>query len=372
MSKQAVVKDALKEEFQSSFGVNASVPDPVAVGDAHAGRGADQETPAAEPECYAPGEPGTEPATPRTELLAHLFDQLHGMGTEELSGMYAEFAKLGDFGGNAHAGRSADQATHDSEPESYSEDIREDVKLVLKNTGLDEATIDRASQLFEAAVSARVIERSVELQARMNEELQEAVDTRCAEIEDRNARYMDSVAEAWYEDNKIAIQSGIRTELAESFLTGLKELFEKHYVDIPEDKVAVVESLAAEVQSLQARLDEAEDKLMEQESVRVADVELRDSLVMEASDGLTEMQKEKLQTIAESVDFDASRAEEFSGLLQTLREDFVERSVKRGDAEGMLTEEVEVIDEGVVDDVDIDPSISQLAKQVGRLSARAV
>src|SRR5574337_386137 len=317
MKKKEMVKDALKEEFQSSFGVNASVPDPVDVGDTHAGRAADQVSePDNKPEAYEDGQPGTEPPTPRTEILAHFFDRLHSMGTEELSGMYAELAKLGGIGADAHAGRTADQSTSEREPERYAEDIREDVKLVLKNTNLDEATIDRAANLFEAAVTSRVMERMVELQGRM-----------------------DDVAEQWYEDNKLSIESGIRTELAESFLSGLKELFDKHYVDIPEDKVNVVESLAAEVQELRARLDEAEDKLIEQENVAQQNEELRDSLVVEASVGLTELEKDRLKQLAESVEFDATRQEEFSELLQTLREDFVVRPVKRGDAESMRSEE---------------------------------
>lgn len=374
MKKKEMVKDALKEEFQSSFGVNASVPDPVDVGDTHAGRAADQVSePDNKPEAYEDGQPGTEPPTPRTEILAHLFDQLHSMGTEELSGMYAELAKLGGIGADAHAGRTADQSTSEREPERYAEDIREDVKLVLKNTNLDEATIDRAANLFEAAVTSRVMERMVELQGRMDEELQEQIEAKCGEIEERNAQYMDYVAEQWYEDNKLSIESGIRTELAESFLSGLKELFDKHYVDIPEDKVNVVESLAAEVQELRARLDEAEDKLIEQENVAQQNEELRDSLVVEASVGLTELEKDRLKQLAESVEFDATRQEEFSELLQTLREDFVVRPVKRGDAESMLTEEVEIENDNLTeDDYDSDPTIAQLAKQVGRLGGRVI
>src|SRR5574337_1178790 len=358
MKKKEMVKDALKEEFQSSFGVNASVPDPVDVGDTHAGRAADQVSePDNKPEAYEDGQPGTEPPTPRTEILAHLFDRLHSMGTEELSGMYAELAKLGGIGADAHAGRTADQSTSEREPERYAEDIREDVKLVLKNTNLDEATIDRAANLFEAAVTSRVMERMVELQGRMDEELQEQIEAKCGEIEERNAQYMDYVAEQWYEDNKLSIESGIRTELAESFLSGLKELFDKHYVDIPEDKVNIVESLAAEVQELRARLDEAEDKLIEQENVAQQNKELRDSL----------------EQLAESVEFDATRQEEFNELLQTLREDFVVRPVKRGDAESMLTEEVEIENDNLTeDDYDSDPTIAQLAKQVGRLGGRVI
>src|SRR5574337_1627814 len=86
MKKKEMVKDALKEEFQSSFGVNASVPDPVDVGDTHAGRAADQVSePDNKPEAYEDGQPGTEPPTPRTEILAHLFDRLHSMGTDRKS-----------------------------------------------------------------------------------------------------------------------------------------------------------------------------------------------------------------------------------------------------------------------------------------------
>lgn len=370
-TKKNAVKDTLKEEFQASFGVDSSVPDPVDAGDTHAGRGADQQTgDDVEPVAYVEGQPGTTPPTPRTEILAHLFDQLRGMDEVQLGGMYAELLGLGGIGGDAHAGRNADQSTTATEPSSYA-GVREDVKLVLKNTNLDEATVDRAAKLFEAAVAARVIEKEVELEGKFEERFQEEFEAKCGELEEQNAQYMNRIAEEWYADNKVAIDSGIRAELAESFLAGLKDLFEKHYVNIPEDKVDVVEKLAEEVQTLRAQLDEAEDKLIKQDAVTEKDNSIRDSIVAEAAKDLSELQKERLQQIVETVEFDASRPEEFTELVQTLRDDFVVTPAKLGDAERMLSEEVIVEGTDVQED-DVDPEISQLAKQVGRLGARVI
>lgn len=370
-TKKSTVKDALKEEFQSSFGVDASVPDPVVAGDTHAGRAADQVTaPDPEPTAYVEGQPGTTPPTPRTEMLAHLFDRLRGMDEVQLGGMYAELAQLGGIGGDAHAGRTADQSTTATEPASYA-GVREDVKLVLKNTNLDEETVDRATKLFEAAVEARIIEATVELEGQFADRLQEEVDLKCGELEEQNAQYMNRIAEEWYADNQITIDSGIRTELAESFIEGLKDLFEKHYIEIPEDRVDVVEKLAEEVQALRTKLDEAEDQLIRQHADEQEAEALRESIVEELSEGLTELQKDRLQQIVETVDFDTSRVDDFKELVQTLREDFVVRPAKLGNAESMLNEEI-IVEGEAVEEVDADPAILRLAKEVGRFGSRAI
>lgn len=359
------INKTVAEEFKSSFGVNASVPDPVAVGDTHAGRAADQATDASggEPTAYA-GQPGSEQPT-RNEMLAHLFDGLSGTDPVRLQGLYADYCKLGGFGADTHAGRAADQVTSEKIASSYG-NVKEDVETVLKNTNLDEETISRAAQLFEAAVKNRVLSLQVEAEKAFEEKLSEAIAEKLAELDDANATYMDYVAKEWMEENKVAIEQNIRTELAESFLAGLKDLFEKHYINIPEDKIDVVEKLAEEVETLQAQLDEAKAQLIEQQIEADAEAAQRSRVVEEVSKDLTESQKERLSMLSESIDFTSS--EEFKSILETVADDFIKTSVKATDATEALNEEVTLDVTGVqVLDEDVDPQIAALVKDVGRL-----
>jgi len=360
------VKKTVAEEFRSSFGVNASVPDPMTVGDTHAGRAADQATDASggEPTAYA-GQAGSEQPT-RNEMLAHLFDNLASTDPVQLQGMYADFLKLGGFGADTHAGRAADQSTSEHIATSYG-NVKEDVKLVLKNTNLDEQVLERASTLFEAAVKNRVIALQVESEKVFEEKLATAIAEKLAELDESNAKYMDYVAKEWAEENKVAIEHNMRTELAESFLDGLKELFEKHYIDIPEDKVDVVEKLAEEVETLQTQLDEAKAQLIEQAAAVDAEKAKRTEVVESVSKDLTESQKERLSMLSESIDF--TNPEEFKSILETVVEDFIKTPVKLSDATEGLDEQVTLLNESTDNDSDenADPQIAHLAKDVGRL-----
>lgn len=354
------------EEFRSSFGVNATVPEPVVTGDTHAGRAADQVTDPSggEPTAYA-GQAGSEQPT-RNEMLAHIFDGLAATDPVQLQGLYAEFSKLGGFGGDAHTGRAADQSTSEKIAASYGS-VKEDVETVLKNTNLDEATITRAAQLFEAAVKNRVLSLQVEAEKEFEEKLSAAVAEKIAELDEQNATYMDYVAKEWMEENKVAIEQNIRTELAESFLDGLKDLFKKHYIDIPEDKVDVVEKLAEEVETLQSQLDEARAQLIEQQVSADTEEAARQQVVEEVSKDLTESQKERLSMLSESIDF--TDTEEFKSILNTVAEEFIKTPVKVSDATEGLDEQVTLLTEETssTDTDDTDPRIAALAKDVGRL-----
>lgn len=358
-------KKTVAEEFRSSFGVNATVPEPVAVGNAHAGRAADQATDASggEPVAFA-GQPGSEQPT-RNEMLAHLFDNLAGTDPVQLQGLYADYLKLGGFGADTHTGRAADQATAESIPTSYG-NVKEDVQIVLKNTNLDEATIERAATLFEAAVKNRVLDLQVKMEQESEELVAAAITEKLAELEESNAAYMDYVAKEWAKDNEVAIEHNMRAEMAESLLDGLKELFQKHYIDIPEDKVNVVEKLAEEVETLQAQLDEAKSQLIEQQAAVDEEVAQRKQVVEEVSGDLTETQKDRLALLSESIDF--TNVEEFKTILETVAEDFIKTPVKATDATESLNEEV-TLDAGntkVVDD-NVDPQIAAMVSTVGRL-----
>lgn len=328
----------LKEEFVSSFDVDASVPDPVTTGDAHAERPADLAGESdVRPTNYAEDNVSTDanPLPARTVMLSQVFNTLFRMPEAELSGMYGELQKLGGIGADSHALRPADVNTGaDQTAANYAngtaEDqenlaanasaVAEDLKSLLSGTELSEKTIKEAVTLFQAAVTNRSLMVASNLEEEYSKVFQEALDEFCTDLEEQNNKYMDAVAEKWLKENEVAIESGIRVKLAESFIAGLKELFEQHYVDIPESKIDVEAELMAQNDRLQEELDAANDLVIQMkeslaevedktkqineslELEAVAQDETRASILAELSEGLSVPQMERLAVLAEELD----------------------------------------------------------------------
>lgn len=352
----------------SSFGVDDSIPEPVAMGDAHDGRNADQVTAEPEATAYAGAAGADQPthvdvsgteAPTKSELISGILTGAYSMAQPELAAIYGELCKMGGFGGDTHDGRTADQSTgSDREPETY----REDVKLVLAGSELSEDAINRATVLFEAAVNNRMIEVVAKLDEVYDARMNEALDEKEQEMEVTNAKYMDYLSEKWLEENQVAIDSNIRTEMAESFLAGLRELFEDHYIDIPEDKVDVVSAMSEEIADLEDRLSAAEAELIDRnEQVEEEEIRsIRASAVERASAGLTESQKDRLSVLAESVDFETE--EDLVDSLKAISDVTVATRIKSG--ADQLNEEVQI--DSNVDYGDADPVVSQIAQFASR------
>jgi hypothetical protein len=196
-----------------------------------------------------------------------------------------------------HAPRSLSKIT------SADIDVSEDVDALLNGSELDEEFKEKISTIFEAAVVAKVneeiakyaveVESDVELtSAQIVEELTEKVDN-----------YLDYVVQEWVEENKLAIEKGVRADMVEDFLHGLKNLFTEHYVDVPEEKVDVVEELFAKIEELESKLNEQID-----ENVgllgKVKDFE-KETIFAESTGELTDTQVAKLRSLAEGIDFNS-------------------------------------------------------------------
>lgn len=309
------------DDFVSSFGVPAAVPGPVETGDAHAGRPADQEGESDPTRTTYEGDPAAQPLPPRTVMLSRVFDSLYALPDVELQGMYGELQKLGGFGGDSHALRPADVNTKDQSPASYvgadlsaTQTVSEDLKLILKDSNLSEAVIAEAVTLFQAALHNKLLEVRAQLEDRYAGALQESVDEFSKTLEERNEQYMDALAEEWLKENEVAVESNVRVALAESFIDGLKKLFEDHYVDMPAERVNVEAELMNKVDELQEALDAANAKLLEStkpadtkpltESLEETDQdELRATVLASLSESLTEPQKARFAAITEDVQF---------------------------------------------------------------------
>ena len=197
-------------------------------------------------------------------------------------------------------------------------DIEEDVNALLGGEELTEEFKAKAKTIFEAAVKSRVNEARAEIEAEHAAKLDEEVAAAKVELTERVDNYLEYVSEEWFNENQLAIEHGLKTELTESFLTGMKALFEEHYVSIPDDKYDVLESMVEKLDDMETKLNEQIEKNINLNS-RLGE-SVADGILGDVSEGLAATQKEKLASLAESVEFESE--EEYREKLEVLRESY--------------------------------------------------
>ena len=217
-------------------------------------------------------------------------------------------------------------------------DIEEDVNALLGGEELSEEFREKAKLVFESALNSKVAEIHEALEIQYETKLEEAKEGLKEALTDRVDSYLEYVAEEWMTENELAIEHGLKTEMTESFLSGMKGLFEEHYVTIPEDKYDVLESMVEKLDDMETKLNEQIDKnigLNQRLSESVSD-----NILDQVSEGLAVTQKEKLASLAESVEFESE--EEYREKLETLKESYFSRSpVSTSEAPQTLSEGVD-------------------------------
>jgi len=206
-------------------------------------------------------------------------------------------------------------------PKITSEDVSvtEDVNAMFEGADdLNEEFKEKAATIFEAAVVAKVNEQLEKISTNFEAELAEEVETLQKEMSDNLDQYLDYVVEQWMEENRLAVEQGLKAEMVEDFLRGLKGLFEEHYIEIPDEKVDVVEELAARTEELESKLNEQIEKNVELHGV--VEQYKRDQLIESVSASLTDTQKAKFETLAEGIDF--SDEETFVNKLSVIKESY--------------------------------------------------
>ena len=208
----------------------------------------------------------------------------------------------------------------DEDEEVYEEefDIEEDVNALMEGEELSEEFQEKARTIFEAALKTRAGQIKEALEARYEAALLEEIETIKEDLEERVEAYLEYVAEEWLEENRLQVETGIKVKVTESFLEGLKGLCEQHYVQMPEEKYDVLEGMVE-------KLDEMEEKLNEQieKNIRLnqrLSESVADRILDEVSEGLAVTQKEKLATLAESVEFEGETS--YRSKLETLKESY--------------------------------------------------
>jgi len=212
-----------------------------------------------------------------------------------------------------------------SESEEVTEetvDIEEDVNALLGGEELSEEFKEKARVIFEAALTSKIKEIQESLEVQYAERLDEERQALKGELTERVDAYLEYVCEEWMTENELAIEHGLKTEMTESFLSGMKGLFEEHYVTIPEEKYDVLESMVEKLDDMETKLNEQIEKNIGLNR-RLAE-STADTVLSIVSEGLAETQKEKLASLAESVEFESE--EEYREKLETLKESYFSKA----------------------------------------------
>jgi hypothetical protein len=238
--------------------------------------------------------------------------------------------------------------------------VKEDVEEMFSGSDLSEDFKEKATTIFEAAVSARIITETARLEDEFDSQLTEAVTEIHEELSSKVDTYLEYVVENWMQENEVAIESTLRNEIMEEFVDGLKGLFAEHYINVPEDKVDVIETLASKVDELEAMLDE---QIIENVEIMRSLVEAEKKEVIESFlNNLALSQQEKFKALSEGVEFDGD-LETYARKLEIIKEAyFTEKKVFTS----TNIEEETFEGDTAANVVHVDPSVNRYVQAISR------
>ena len=237
-------------------------------------------------------------------------------------------------------------------------DIEEDVNALFGGEDLSEEFKEKAKLVFETALNTKVSEVKEALEAKYQETLEERIAEEKASLSERVDNYLEYVADEWFTENALAVEQGLKTDMTESFLSGMKSLFEEHYVTIPDDKYDVLESMVEKLDDMETKLNEQIEKNVSLNS-RLGE-SVANGILESVSEGLASTQKEKLASLSQSVEFESE--ESYREKLETLRESYFSSKAKSPAAKS------DTISEGV-DSADAADVSNSMAAYMKTLSA---
>ena len=256
-----------------------------------------------------------------------------------------------------------DESDEEAKKEEVEIDMSNDIEALVADEDLSEEFKTKAKTIFEASVATKVKEKVAEVETQLEEKTAEAVEEIKEDLTEKVDSYLNYVAENWVKENELAIERGLKTELTEDFINGLKKLFEEHYVEVPEDKFDVVEELAN-------RLDEQEDKLNSEvaENIKLSqDIEelKREKIISEASNDLADSEQEKLKELTEDVDYE--NEENFQEKVSTLKEAYF-----KGEKLEAVSDESNVAsadaDFGSQEETPVDPGMAKYTAAINKFA----
>ena len=316
-------------------------------------------------------------SVPKTKagMIKALYDQLNSMKKAELSDSFGKIM-----------GATLKEAEHEDEDDDEKKmmkagyhkkmenkklkkedleiDVKDDMDAVVGGEDLSEEFKTKAATIFETAVSAKVIsevnQRIEELEEQYVQEITEAKEEHKSTMTEKVDGYLNYVVEEWMTENELAVEKGIRSELVEDFITGLKTLFTEHYIDIPEEKVDLVDDLFGKVEDLEQKLDESINSNVEMKK-ELAEFKKEETL-REVSKDLADTEKEKLGKLAEGIDFEDEQ--QYTEKLEVIKENYFPTSTTKTET---ITEELEnTEEEETSSDTSVDPVMSHYVSALTR------
>ena len=234
-------------------------------------------------------------------------------------------------------------------------DVSDDVNALVDGEELSEEFKTKAATIFESAVKTKVRAELEKIQEQNDQLIEEMAESTINDMTEKVDDYLNYVVEQWMEENQLAIERGLKGEIAEDFISGLKNLFEDHYIDVPDEKYDILEANLTKIEELEEKLNKQMDENIQ---LRKQKGELvKESMISDVADGMTDTETEKFQSLVEDVEF--SDEESYKEKLQTIRESYF------GNKE-VLTEEAPVVDDTPTESVEVSATMSQYLKAIGR------
>ena len=235
-------------------------------------------------------------------------------------------------------------------------DVQEHVEALMSGEGdLSDEFKKKAATVFESAVKSKVRDEVTRLQENYDNEIEEGIKSNKAELTEKVDTYMNYVVEEWLKENELAVERGLKGEIAEDFIAGLKQLFEDHYVDIPDDKYDVLQAQSDKIAELEEKVNKTLDESIE---FKKSNDELtRNKVISEMVSDLADTEIEKFKGLTEDVDF--GNEEDFKGKLETLKESYFPKTIKE------TTENIDNVETGPAQDIDVTDSMAAYSKAIG-------
>ena len=296
-----------------------------------------------------------EEKMPKTKngKMENIMAMMKKMPAKEVEELYAQVIKSG-----AHEDDEEDDDMNEAiEKRLETVDVAEHVDALVEGEGdLSEEFKKKAATVFEAAVKSKIRDEVIRLEGQYKTELEESIEETKEELSEKVDTYLNYVVEEWMKENELAIERGLKGEIAEDFISGLKTLFEDHYVDVPDEKYDVLEAQSEKITELEGKLDEAIQSVV---TLRKDNGTLvRDKAISEATEDLADTEIEKFKSLTEDVDF--TDEESFKEKLDTLKESYFPK------VKPVETRTIDDVETGNAQDIDTTDSMQSYMRAIGK------
>ena len=285
----------------------------------------------------------------KSDILAGLVDHMKGMKKEDLEKLYGSQILEKDHEEEEEEDEDEDEDEEEKQAASKSieqridgMDLTSDVEALVEGEELSEEFKTKAATIFEAAVKSKVRAELEKMQEENNSIMEDLAEKTMTDVVEKVDDYLNYVVEQWMEENELAIERGLKGEIAEDFISGLKNLFEDHYIDVPDEKYDILEANLTKIEELEEKLNKQMDENIQ---LRKAKGELvKESMIADVANGMTDTETEKFVGLVADVEF--SDEESYKEKLQTIKESYFGTSaVEQSGEESLLTEEGNGVEE---------------------------